>query len=132
MKPLNQCWIKVWSQLSPELNRQIISQDNSSFYKLYTPVNNQIFAGILKQVRNQLVETVDRIRNKLRNMSYSKSVCRGRNDAIQHEVSLMMISQIDTFTHPSIRSRIYENTWVSTRFLGQLRDQINERVQQNR
>lgn len=132
MKPLNQCWIKVWSQLSPELNRQIISQDNSSFYKLYTPVNNQIFAGILKQVRNQLVETVDRIRNKLRNMSYSKSVCRGRNDAIQHEVSLMMISQIDTFTHPSIRSRIYENTWVSTRFLGQLRDQINEIVQQNR
>ncbi len=131
MKPLNQCWIKVWSQLSPELNRQIISQNNSSFYKLYTPVNNQIFAGILKQVRNQLVETVDRIRNKLRNISYSKSVCRGRNDAIQHEVSLMMISQIDTFTHPSIRSMIYDNTWASTRFLGQLRDQINESVQQN-
>jgi len=86
MKPLNQCWIKVWSQLSPELNRQIISQNNSSFYKLYTPVNNQIFAGILKQVRNP---------------------------------------------HPSIRSMIYDNTWASTRFLGQLRDQINESVQQN-
>ena len=132
MKPFNQSWIKVWSQLSSEINRQIINQDNSSFYELYSPVNNQIFAGILKQVRNQLVETVDKIRNKLRNMSYSKSVCRGRNDAIQHEVSLMMISQIDTFTHPSIRTRIYENTWVGTRFLGQLRDQINEIVQQNR
>lgn len=131
MKPFNQSWIKVWSQLSSEINRQIINQDNSSFYELYTPVKNQVFTGIHNQVRDQLVKIIDKIRNKLRTMGYSKSVRHNGNDGIQHEISIMMLRQIDTFAHPSIRSMIYDNTWASTRFLGQLRDQINESVQQN-